>query len=392
MFTLPNIDATATIEVDGLVLVSSRDQRVRELAAAHPNFGIYLDSFRTEFGDSRPPSVMLWRNDSPQTYRSVEALAGFRDAVAVATIPYGWAHTLYFENNFNIRYANWFSFYPWLIDAKYEGIVMQSMAQTGWHEAQALRAQTSPGISHIQLTEYLVDRPLLNALLERWKRRFATETPGWGDTALFRSLNMALSAAMLPGNVEVTVYDIGRAIALWVSAFEILAHPGTGVGYVQVYELLEKTTWNLTECAEAQYEPLGYKHGQPKRILPVWLYGELTRARNDFFHGNAIGGSRLIVSPAKRSLHFYAPLLYRMALSSFLEVKAEKGPAKDGETDYDAHRRHMFEFGKYQRDIEAALATVLSTVEEHRAQRQGPRRHSSRREPAAGAAEPSTDG
>jgi len=32
---------------------------------------------------------------------------------------------------------------------------------------------------------------------------------------------------MLPGNVEVTIYDIGKAIALWVSAFEILAHPGT---------------------------------------------------------------------------------------------------------------------------------------------------------------------
>jgi hypothetical protein len=72
--------------------------------------------------------------------------------------------------------------------------------------------------------------------------------------------------------VEVTIYDIGKAIALWVSAFEILAHPGTpNVGYRQVYQMLEKAKWNLSDCNQALYEPYGYKPSQPRRGLPVWL-------------------------------------------------------------------------------------------------------------------------
>ena len=62
----------------------------------------------------------------------------------MSVIPYSWAHVLRFENNRNIKYANWFAFYPWLVDNKYEGLVMSSMAQTGWHEVKALQAQPHP--------------------------------------------------------------------------------------------------------------------------------------------------------------------------------------------------------------------------------------------------------
>src|SRR5208282_3002693 len=126
----------------------------------------------------------------------------------------------------------------------------------------------------------------------------------------------------------------GRTIH-WVSAFEILAHPGTSdVGYKQVYKLVEKTTWNLTECKEVVYEPYGHKPGQPKRTLPVWLYGELNRARNDFLHGNPITDSRLIVPPGKQPLHLYAAPLFRMALAAFLDLKMDMKPPKEGETEY----------------------------------------------------------
>jgi hypothetical protein len=152
----------------------------------------------------------------------------------------------------------------------------------------------------------MVDAPLLKAILARWKPRFESDAPEWGDTALYRALNMAFSAASLPGNVEATIHDIGKAISLCVSAFEILAHTGEASGYLQVYSLLEKTAWNLTACNEAVYEPLGVKSSQGKRSLPIWLYGELHRARNDFLHGNRIDAMRLIVAPAKRPLHTYA--------------------------------------------------------------------------------------
>jgi hypothetical protein len=369
MFALPGVEVRTSIEADGVALVSARDDRVQELARRHENFRTYLNCFRNEFAQQIVPSLLIWRDDSNQAYRSAEALSGFRDAVAMSIIPYGWARVLRFGNNFNIRYANAFWFYPWMIDSNWEGIVMQSMNQLGWHEAKALHAQCATGFSHMPIDEMAVDRPLLDALLIHWMRRFSSSAPDWSDTALFRSLNMALSASMLPGNVEVTLYDIGRTISLWVSAFEILAHPGTGVGYTQVYELLEKTKWNLTKCNEAIYEPLGYKQSQPKRSLPIWLYGRLHIARNDFLHGNPIDGSRLIVAPAKRPLHLYPSGLYRMALTSHLDLKMDQQPFKEGQSDYEAYLEYQHNFGHYQRDIEAAISTILYTEDDYRAQR-----------------------
>jgi hypothetical protein len=49
-----------------------------------------------------------------------------------------------------------------MIDAKYEGVIMQSMAQLGYHEVEALTPQTSPGIARLQLTDRMLDTPLLN--------------------------------------------------------------------------------------------------------------------------------------------------------------------------------------------------------------------------------------
>lgn len=378
IFVLPNIDMRAEVEAAGVTIVSADDQRVQQLARAHPNFNIYLRSFTTEFGEQRAPSVMLRRTDAPNSFRYAAALASFRDALALSTIPIGWARTLRFQSNSSIRYANTYSFYPWTIDAKYEGINMQSMAQLGWHEAKALHGQLTPGFGYKEVTEGCIDRPLLTELLVRWERCFTSDTPERSDTALFRSLNMAFSAAMLPGNVETTIYDVGRAIVLWASAIEILANSGNDSELKDVFKLLERIRWRLPMCAEATYEPYKYKQGQPKRPLPFWICGELFRARNDFIHGNDIENSRLVIAPAKRSLNLYAPMVYRMTLAAFLELKPRSDAPQGCQSDYEAHWSHMFEFGKYQQNIEEALSTILFTEEEYRAQRH---KRPSRRQP-----------
>jgi hypothetical protein len=368
MFTLPNIETQVSIEIDGVALVSVADERAETLARRHRRFAMYLNRFTSEFGQQVSPSIILVRADKFNQYRSAEALAGFRDAVAISTIPYSWAHVLRFENNHNIKYANWFSFYPWVVDNKYEGVVMQSMAQLGYHEVKAMKGQTTPGISHMTLAPNMIDAALLPALLDRWVARFGSTTSSKKDTSLFRSLNMALSAAELPGNVEVTIFDLGRSIALWVSAFEILTESGTCDA---VYKLLEGTKWNLSTNSDPIYGPHKHTPGQPKRMLPVWLYGAMNHARNDFIHGNAIDPSRLIVAPGKRPLHLYTAPLYRMALTSFLDLKPPPVVAKEGESDYDAHWRHMHDFGWFQSNIEAAISTVLYTQDEYRQMRQG---------------------
>jgi hypothetical protein len=368
MFALPNIDIIDPIGLEYVALVSIRDTRLSDLMKRHRRFSMYLNRFTSEFGQKISPSVVLVHKDKFDLYRSGEALAGFRDAIAMSVIPYSWSHVLRYENNHTIKYANWFSFYPWVVDNKYDGLVMQSLAQFGYHQVSLMKGQTSPGISFMGLKERDHDNALLPALLQRWISRFSAPDPTRRDRSLFRSLNMALAAAMLPGNVEVTIYDIGRSLALWVSAFEILTESGTCDA---VYKLLEKAKWNLSTNNDPIYEPHKYKPGQPKRILPVWLYGAMNHARNDFIHGNQIDENRLIVAPGKRPLNPYAAPLYRMALTAFLDLRPPVIEKKEGETDYDAHWRLNWEFGTFQGDIEAALSTILYTQEEYRQMRQG---------------------
>jgi hypothetical protein len=86
---------------------------------------------------------------------------------------------------------------------------------------------------------------------------------------------------------------------------------------------------------------------------------------------NPLTRDRLIVAPAKRPLSLYAALLYRMALAGFLDLKhVREDPKPDDITEYIAFRHDQFEFGKYQRDIEIALGTIMRTEEEYRRERQ----------------------
>jgi hypothetical protein len=87
------------------------------------------------------------------------------------------------------------------------------------------KGQSSPTLFRTALDAADLDQPLLAALLSRWQQRYQASEPDWADIALFRSLNMAYHSSLLPA-ADTTFYDLGRLVSLWVSAFEILVHPG----------------------------------------------------------------------------------------------------------------------------------------------------------------------
>jgi hypothetical protein len=226
MFALPNINVKEPVETQWLALMCAGDKRVTSLAATNPNFAAYLKQFSTEFGVTISPSLLMWDDAGPQAYRNTDALAGFRDALALSVLPYSWARGLRYGRRHNLLYSNWFSIYPWMIDKNYQYVVMRNSAVLGLHETKLLRAQTYPGISQEVVDKRDIDQTLHRALLERWKQRFATASPKWDELKLFRSLNMANVAAALPSHGDFTPYDSGRSVALWVSAFEITGASG----------------------------------------------------------------------------------------------------------------------------------------------------------------------
>jgi hypothetical protein len=110
----------------------------------------------------------------------------------------------------------------------------------------------------------------------------------WKDKALFRSLNMANEAGRIPALAAGVFYDAGRSLALWVSAYEILAHPG-GTGqsnFGTVCALLESVKWLDPKLAAATYAIPG-KQPQTKQ-LATWICKRVYDLRNDFLHGNDV--------------------------------------------------------------------------------------------------------
>lgn len=368
MFTLPNITLTEAVATEGVALVSTSDPRLAEISHSHPAFQTYVDSFKTEFGRSLAPSFILVHKDAPPSFRGVDALAAFRDSVSMSVIPGGWAKSLRFGTGIGgIHYSNWFSIYPWMLDKNYDHLLSMTMATSALDEVGRLRGQSSPGIIPRHLDHYYIDQVLWSALMERWQRCYRAEVPQHEDVALFRSLNMANSAALMPAGIEATMYDIGRSVSLWVSAFEILA-PAKSSGFINVYDLLKKVDYELTDARTPIYEAHGFKTSQVKEILPCWIYGELYKARNDFLHGNPISGERLTIKPSQRSLFLYAAALYRLALTGFLDLRFNRPiPSSDDTAAFAAYVSDRMDYRHYQGDIEAAISTILYTEEEYRA-------------------------
>jgi hypothetical protein len=132
-----------------------------------------------------------------------------------------------------------------MLDQRYEKIIAPTPATLALHDVDQFRGHSSPELSPATLCRRDFDEPLLQELLRRWRTRYETANPQWADVALFRSLNMAHHASLLPAGADAVSHDDGRVVGLWTAAFEILVHPG-GDGQAnlkKVFELLQRVPW-----------------------------------------------------------------------------------------------------------------------------------------------------
>ena len=98
-----------------------------------------------------------------------------------------------------------------MLDKHYEGLIGSTPAFFGpHHEVAKFKGQSSPSVFRMPLAPDDIDRPLLTALLKRWRRCYEAAESDRTDTALFRSVNMAYHASLLPAATENIFYDSGR--------------------------------------------------------------------------------------------------------------------------------------------------------------------------------------
>ena len=174
---------------------------------------------------------------------------------------------------------------------------------------------------------------------------------------------MAYHASLMPADIDSTLYDRGRLISLWVSAFEILVHPGgtDSVDFDKVVEHLEQTGWQLDAMKELDYIVRAKRNQTTKkRTLASWLYRKLYDCRNKFLHGNPVCPDDLRLPDAEWTVFEYAAPLYRLALTAFLPLTFDlPAPAEsDSLTVWGDYFNRRIDFFDSQQIAERAILTA----------------------------------
>jgi hypothetical protein len=359
-WVLPNITVDNAIETSVAAVVNCRDQRVQAFGRRYPAFIAFLNSFRTEFNSRLCPSVMLLREDAPTATQTIEALGGFRDAICISALVISHAHYLKSKRGAGIRFSDSFDVYPWFLGRDYDHRVYAfTPAVTALHRVDRLRAQCAPALGERSLSAVYLDETLLRAIFGRWQTRFGEGSDCIQDRRLFRALDMARAASRMPGGADATIYDDGRALSLWVSAFEILAHDGQS-DLRRVIELLNRFPAEQPNL-RALRRPVEYRKSQTIMTNAAGeIYAKIYRARCAFLHGNPVEAKTLVFGDSDRHLlHFAAPL-FRFALTSHLDLKFP-GEMPNAHEDAKAFGRYVtdrMDFMVPQRLMEAAISTV----------------------------------
>jgi hypothetical protein len=356
IWVMPNLRLREAIEARQAALVPWEDARIAQLARKHRRFNTFMSRFTDAFGVPQRPAILLARKRPKITS---EAMASFRDLVVLSIVPYNRAQLIvYGRGSPRILFSNSFWLYPWMLDKNYEWLITQSLASLGLNEVRRFKGQATPEIFPIEMNPVDLDKTLLIALIQRWHRRYFKPKPTWEDRALFRSLNMANIACQLPSIVDTTLFDYGRTLALWVSAFEILVHPGNAkANQAAVNAVLDKIPYferAMRRKTHHAYDPKANK--VTRTTLARAAYAQLYRARNHFLHGEPVSKRSLRLKRTRARLIDVASSLYRLALTAVLDLRfTETPPSASNLQAYLAFRHRASEFHDGQHMHERAL-------------------------------------
>ena len=97
-------------------MVPRHDPRITDLERAHKNVAPFLNRFTDAFGVRVQPTALLVREEALPSVCTTEALAGFRDLVAISVIPRNRSWELRHGRQNRILWSDTFAFHPWILD------------------------------------------------------------------------------------------------------------------------------------------------------------------------------------------------------------------------------------------------------------------------------------
>ena len=313
-FVLPNITLSTRLETPLLALLPPDDDTIEELKNGSDRIKRFLDSFINEMSHQVKPSALVVNKVAPSSVNTLEALTAFRNAVALSFIVEG---SLRLGDSPYPAFSDHFDFYPYSFTRNYDLINYIPGGLSFIPGKNTFIGTCSPYLPKLPKGGFNPDRNLLECLYKVWHMLYVLNINDRAGRVLFRSLEMAYSAASTPYKNINAAQDYGIRIALWVSALEILFGKGHVISELGKYE------WAKNELNNQSYT---YKNRNYNLIqfLCTKLYG----ARNNFMHGNRIGKNDLVFNELP-FIPVLAPAIYRAGVWSYLNRLIEKENSDD---------------------------------------------------------------
>ena len=331
---LPNLCIEKPIETKFVGLLPDTDPRLIEIAKRDPAVFALINGFSDRSGVKCNVSAMVIHDDAPDSVKNVNALVSFRNIFAISCVLYGWQYTVGSLNAHGTLYSDYFDFYPFGPTRDGKDLLHMGHALNSFDSPDGFRGQTYPDI--LITDSSLRPKPneiIFKFLSKAWIERFEKDRKNWCSNKLFRSLAIAYHACSVPKKNSLLFYDFGVSVALWVSAFEILVHPGKNgkSDLPAVLSLLSKAKFK--DRVLERRRKITYRKQTRSGNAPEYLYWRLYEARNDFLHGNPVTpNDALFKSPKHQGrvtlLNHLAPLLYQVALLSYFDWFAKSPKTK----------------------------------------------------------------
>ncbi|UCF14654.1 MAG: hypothetical protein JSW59_14665 [Phycisphaerales bacterium] len=318
---IPSVDLPGYVGIDNLLMLGSSDPRYKALKKANPVLSKYLSSFKTPFKNNVNPTIIA-RDES---FSKVDArrLCAFRNAVAVSAVVYSRARSCPPSTTQGVFCTDLFDFHPVSVSSDGTDLIGRTPFELSWWpRAGEFAGQTTLAVIHPETISPSFDSEFMVALLDLIEMRCRTRAMRDFQNRIVRSVEMAYHALRSPSATLGEPIDFGVQIAMWVSAFEILANPrGKDVRFSDVSALIKQVPWRARKLRVKDRASATGSKGVT--TLPVQIYGRLYRTRNAYVHGGALRPGEYEYHRRRGwgSLFYQVPVLYRCVLMNILNER-----------------------------------------------------------------------
>lgn len=323
LYILPNLVLNQSYGNEYISIVPFNSSRLQNILKYDKCLSTFIGNFFDHRQSRIKPSALIYNKQLMNEQHLTEAASSFRNILAISVLPLECTAISYgrYPNSPTYRWSDSFDFYPVTYN---EGRFFTN--EPGYRSFSSkglvnIYGHTTPHVYRPHsINKILIDEEIYHTLSDCWRFHFIELMSTPNLISLFRSLELANHALASPRRNNHSLYDLGVAVTLWVSAIETLVYPLFNEAKRKyVSQLLGSYIWSDDRLNNKTWSYDTYSQNLIQRA-----YYYLFDLRNLFSHGDPVHLN--MFRPYGRinlNLIDFAPILYRTVLYAYLKSSFE---------------------------------------------------------------------